>query len=711
MWQLPRVKRLMVTLGTPKLSVIMSILFVCLSIPILIFILIYNYRQNSEAISATLDQSVAKTIESSIESAGNFVRPVGGTLQLLAGFAAVDPAYFRTEASADLLYRAVISAEQIDAAYVSFEDGYHRVVTRMDEDRRRFDPKIPANANWHSSFIDDFSVGMDRARHRTFFDTWGHRVGGYSVPTSMDIRALDGYAESKIKRNLVISDPAINPDTGGPIIFLRYPIFRDGEFIGAATANITMDFLSRYLASHRASPNSKSLIADRNSGKIIAASDPQLGVHIRDGKISVATLDAIGDPNVKKADMLRTIDRVNSFFFESPVNGDEISATFTDFPGDFGKSWEIINLTPTSDFVGNLKKNNRQMVLLIAGLTLLELMLIYALSTRLSRPIEDISRELKSVESLSFKSNPFNVSNIKEIAQLQSATSLLRNSLQSFASFVPLDVVRELVRTGTPLTLGVEQRFLTVMFTDIENFSSHAERMPADELLGKMSVYFEEVSRAVAQEGGTVDKFIGDGVMAFWGAPVERPDHALRACAAALRASRRMNAVNDGWAAQGGAQMRIRVGLHSADVLVGNVGSTERLSYTVMGDGVNVAARLEGINKNFGTSLCVSESVKTAAGPSLLVRPICEIQVKGRVTALMTYEPLGIAGESDAGVAVREEGARLAAMTWEAWDCLARGDFVGAERGYGAVLQAFPGDPVARYQLDTLRTSQFEPLG
>src|SRR5208282_10899 len=102
--------------------------------------------------------------------------------------AAADPQYFRTEQSNDLLYRALTSAADIDAVYVSFEDGYHRVVTRIDEDRRRSDPAIPATANWHSSYIDAMTYGLRRIRHRKFFDIWPHEVGHYDVTTEMDIR-------------------------------------------------------------------------------------------------------------------------------------------------------------------------------------------------------------------------------------------------------------------------------------------------------------------------------------------------------------------------------------------------------------------------------------------------------------------------------------------------------------------------------------------
>ena len=159
----------------------MSLLFVCLSIPILVFILVFNYSRTSAAIIATLHSQVAETRLATVESAQNLVEPVASTLRLLAEVAARDPAFFRTEQSRDLLYRALTSADQIDAIYTSFEDGYHRVVTRIDDSRRRSDPRIPPGAHWHSSYIDAFSAGPGRSRHRTFFDTWPHVVGQYAV--------------------------------------------------------------------------------------------------------------------------------------------------------------------------------------------------------------------------------------------------------------------------------------------------------------------------------------------------------------------------------------------------------------------------------------------------------------------------------------------------------------------------------------------------
>jgi class 3 adenylate cyclase len=266
-------------------------------------------------------------------------------------------------------------------------------------------------------------------------------------------------------------------------------------------------------------------------------------------------------------------------------------------------------------------------------------------------------------------------------------------------SFVPLDVVRQLIKSGIPLTPGVEPRVLTVFFSDLENFSSHAETLAPDDLLVQISTYLEEVSSAVSEEGGTIDKFIGDGVMAFWNAPVERADHVLRACAAALRAARRMERVNDVWQAEGRPRIHLRVGLNCATVLVGNVGSSTRLNYTALGDGVNVAARLEGINKLFGTTICISDSIYDQAKADILARPLKRVQVKGRKTEFMIYELLVLRTGDDPEVKVRDRDEQLSEMTRQASQKFEAGEFLAAERAYRDIQSEFPEDSLARLMI------------
>src|SRR5258708_8029327 len=267
-----------------------------------------------------LEDAVIQASHAGLERTQFLIESTESPLRFLADVAAADPGYFRTEQSNDLLYRALTSAAHIDAVYVSFEDGYKRVVTRIDEDRRHADPRIPAAANWHASYIDAITFAFSRVRHRKFFDIWPHQVGEYNVATDVDIRSLPGYQAAKVTRTLAVTDPSINPDTGYPILSLRVPIFHGVDFIGCASANITMDVLSNFLDKHRTSARSTTLIADRSNGKIVAYPTMLKRVSIENGALRVATLADIDDRDVRETHRHNARAGTYSFVFLSPVS-------------------------------------------------------------------------------------------------------------------------------------------------------------------------------------------------------------------------------------------------------------------------------------------------------------------------------------------------------------------------------------------------------
>jgi adenylate cyclase len=168
------------------------------------------------------------------------------------------------------------------------------------------------------------------------------------------------------------------------------------------------------------------------------------------------------------------------------------------------------------------------------------------------------------------------------------------------------------------------------------------------------------MTAAITEELGTVDKFIGDSVMAFWGAPVEIEDSALRACKAALRITRRMERLNQQWRDEGKASLKVRIGINYASVLVGNIGTPERLSYTALGDGVNVASRLEGSNKQFNTSICISDVLYSEVADAVEVRALGLVSVKGRTGDFPVYELLGIRDSTDPELMARSSTSRAA---------------------------------------------------
>jgi adenylate cyclase len=578
---------------------------------------------------ATLHEQVAKTKTATTDSAQNLIQPVASILRLLAGIVASDPSLFRTEQSRETLYRALTSAEQIDAVYVSFEDGYHRVVTRIDESRRRSDPKIPPTALWHSSYIDAFSAGRNRRRHRVFFDTWPHVVGQYAVETTLDIRTLPHYQAAKATGSLSATDLSVNPDTGFPVLSLGFPIMRNSDFVGFAAANITVDVLSRFLDRHRASPHSTTAIVERG-GAIIAYPDRAKQVQMVDGRLAVARVANIADDDLREAYRLRAQLWVgDNFAFRSASNGQELAASFNRFPEGFPRPWETVILTPTDDFVGPLKAANRQMVAIIALLTVLELVLIYVLSTRLSRPIEGVSRQLRAMETLSFESHPTSGSRarVREIGQLQDAVARVRASLRSFARYAPEEIVREVAASGREAILSADRREVTALFGDLRGFMTIAEKLGPERVVSILNDHFEVLAALVAQHGGYVVDFLGDGLFAVFGAPEALDDHAGRAVACAIEMQLARDAQNREFFAKGWPPLDMGIGINTGPAVVGNMGSNLRTKYGVVGHPVNFAARIESFTA--GGQVLVSDSTREALAERLDADGPLEAEAKG----------------------------------------------------------------------------------
>ena len=281
-------------------------------------------------------------------------------------------------------------------------------------------------------------------------------------------------------------------------------------------------------------------------------------------------------------------------------------------------------------------------------------------------------------------------SRITELENLSGAIADMAGGLAAFRKYIPADLVKTLVSEGIEPRPGGSIRTLKVLFADIAGFTGLSERL-GDRIIPLLSSYLDTMSREVSTHGGTIDKFIGDAVMAFWGAPAANVDHAVDACRAALACQRalRESGLND----DSGRPLRVRIGINSGDMLVGNIGSELRLNYTVIGDSVNIASRLEGANKEYGTDIIIGEETRRLLGDRVHLRELDRLMVYGREGGLAIYELLDVA-ERDAKppswVALYESG--LAAYR-------AR-DFAGAMIFFQQLLDARASDQPARILLE-----------
>ena len=215
-----------------------------------------------------------------------------------------------------------------------------------------------------------------------------------------------------------------------------------------------------------------------------------------------------------------------------------------------------------------------------------------------------------------------------------------------FGTYVPKELVAEMSKNPEEYSMRGESREMTVLFSDVRDFTSISEGLSPAGLRDMMNAYLTEMTETIQHTRGTIDKYIGDAIMAFWGAPLHDPDHAPNGVTAALDMQKRIRSLDPDFARRGWPALNIGVGLNCGTMNVGDMGSRFRRAYTVMGDAVNLASRLEGLTKEYGVGILVSENVIKAA-PGFVYREVDKVAVKGRTEGVLIYEPLGKVGEVD----------------------------------------------------------------
>lgn len=212
---------------------------------------------------------------------------------------------------------------------------------------------------------------------------------------------------------------------------------------------------------------------------------------------------------------------------------------------------------------------------------------------------------------------------------------------KTFSQYLSPAIMEKILSDPSYLVLGGQKQNLTVLFSDIRNFTTMTEEMKSEDLVAQLNEYLSEMVKVVFKHDGTLDKFIGDAVMAFWGAPIPQNDHHFRAVLCAAEMHEQLKKLNDKWAAEGKRRFDIGIGVNSGEMTVGNMGSKEKMEYTVIGDNVNIGARLESLNKEYGTTTIISDSTYQVVKDIVEVKPLGASIVKGKTKEVQVYAMLG----------------------------------------------------------------------
>jgi len=276
----------------------------------------------------------------------------------------------------------------------------------------------------------------------------------------------------------------------------------------------------------------------------------------------------------------------------------------------------------------------------LIGLFMSALIISYFVN-RIVKPIKMLAAETEQIKQFNLDGNSRVVSRIKEVMLLKSAIDAMKKGLRHFQRYVPKVLVQQLIALGPNAHIDGEKKQLAVFFSDIENFTSIAETMEPQQLIRQLGEYFEALTQIIILENGTIDKYIGDSIMAFWGAPLVDDAGAIHAARAALRCQEKLISLNAKWRQLGLSPLQTRMGIHLGDAIVGNLGSSERWNYTAIGDTVNIASRLEGLNKAFHSQIVVSDKVYEQTKAIFTFKLLGSVALKGRSEKIVVYELLG----------------------------------------------------------------------
>jgi len=383
--------------------------------------------------------------------------------------------------------------------------------------------------------------------------------------------------------------------------------------------------------------------------------------------------------------------------FEYELNGRKMIAVLQRMDPVPGFSCVAIIAADEREVFGAVLSNARTTAILGMVALVAASIISFFLAGRMARPLAMISEDLAKVAQFNLQKTEPVHSIVREITVVGESVDRMKAGLRSFGKYVPTTLVRRLLAQGLDAELGGTERELTILFADLAGFTKLSESLSPSQTVEEMREYFQLATEAVEHNQGTLDKFLGDGILAFFNAPLDLPDHAVLGCRAALEIRDRLAAAEPAREKAGRPLLRVRIGIATGEVLVGNIGTEERFAYTVVGDTANLAARLESLNKQYGTVIIVTEEVRNSTGATYEWRRIDRVAVLGRTQGTTVFELICASGD------LTEEQARLRVTYEAALERYFAGAFAKAETGFAEASRVAPEDVPSRVLRDRCR--------
>ncbi len=614
----------------------------------------YNYFAGTQLAVASAVKSIEKLNSSALYQTSNFLFEASNITQHGASLLteSISPESYKS--IVNYMFSVLKCSPVTSSLSFGLEKGFFVGLDRVSRDFYGIKEKnIPENASFILCVIQG---GFDDSKMQvTYYDKDHVEIpfkANKPIFNTKDFRKLSWYNKAFETHKLYFSDIHILKVQNVAGVTTSAPIIsKDKQKLGAFSVRITVREFSEFINEMCPTDYSRSFIVNKDR-KIIADSDfEELSVRDKENNIKILTTKNLADStldmalNQYKAGIKSTDLPENIFYLRA--NKKDFIVSIDDFPISLGLNWMIVSLTPSSVFTIDALTIQQNSIFLAIAILLGAIVILYFQAQNLSEPIIHLAAEAKKIQSLELDDVMFLNSNIKEIHELTDTMQESKRNLVNFSKYIPKGLVKQFIESQQEVEIGGSTKEVTIMFTDVENFTTLSELLSPQDLMFHLSDYFDNLTGIIIENNGTVDKFIGDAIMAFWGAPTPNSNQAIDACRTALLCQQFLKNINNFWKEKGKVPLVTRIGINFGSAVIGNVGSSERMNYTAIGDSVNLAARLEGINKMYGTSIIISDSAYAQLSSDFIVRPLDIVIVKGKEKHTKIYELVGIKNDEE----------------------------------------------------------------
>lgn len=613
-----------------KLSIRSSILssFAILLIAVCTIILWINYNTSRNFLIQSAE-NIAEVANANMEyQLNSFLQPAQKSLTTSINLLKNNPiTHTDLEHFHSFLYFMLQNSTNISSLGWVAPNGDFYLMSKMPNNKFSYKLFVPSHQN-HFQYTE------------TILDQFGHPITASKIyKTDYNAQSRPWYKKALQSKKQIISDvylfyPALNQKQTFGVTVAEPAYNEKGEFLGIFMADIEMRALSAFLAKMTTTPNSKFFIFDKEENLVAAP----LLEHFEGTKL--LKIENLHIPWVQKSLKIYQ-EKKETLFLYNFQHKTYLALYDNNNPFSANEWFVTVAITlPINDLIGPLLEKLLLSIAVALVVLIMGLICVWFIANSIAKPITRLASEANLIKKLDLLFKIDLDSNIKEIFDMEKAFNAMKYSLESFARYVPIPLVRKLIASNELAHVEGEYKTVTFLFSDITGFTALSEELEPQQLMKYLSEYLAGMTQIISTHQGTLDKYIGDAIMAFWNAPLADPKHAWHACQSALLMLEKLQELNKYWAKNNLPQINIRIGVNTGNATVGNVGSEERLSYTAIGDSVNLSNRIQDLNKIYNTHILVSETTYQIVKNDFLFRLIDNVAVRGKNNGGLVYELL-----------------------------------------------------------------------